>query len=138
MPVTILSEDREVQVASGVREDGDHLWLRPEDVEAAMGWTPKPEGLCREEACVPWPADGSWTDEDGRVDVAAFARRFNRPVARDERHSVWAFGESASARQEQASSVQAPDFTLPDLDGRMHRLADYRGRKIFLYAWGSY
>jgi hypothetical protein len=103
-----------------------------------MGWIPKPEGLCRDEACVPWPADGSWADEDGRVDVAAFARRFNRPVVRDERHSVWAFGESASARQEQASSVQAPDFTLPDLDGRMHRLADYRGRKIFLYAWGSY
>ncbi|MDZ7372742.1 MAG: thioredoxin-dependent thiol peroxidase [candidate division KSB1 bacterium] len=27
----------------------------------------------------------------------------------------------------------APDFTLPDSDGRLHRLADYRGRKVVLY-----
>ena len=27
----------------------------------------------------------------------------------------------------------APDFTLPDQDGAMHRLADYRGRWVLLY-----
>ncbi|WP_234554151.1 thioredoxin-dependent thiol peroxidase [Thermus caliditerrae] len=27
----------------------------------------------------------------------------------------------------------APDFALPDQDGRLHRLADYRGRWVVLY-----
>jgi peroxiredoxin Q/BCP len=29
--------------------------------------------------------------------------------------------------------MQAPDFSLPDADGRVHRLSDYRGRKVILY-----
>ena len=33
---------------------------------------------------------------------------------------------------------QAPDFALPDLDGRDHRLADYRGRKVLLATWSSW
>ena len=28
---------------------------------------------------------------------------------------------------------QAPDFALPDQDGRTHALSDYRGRKVILY-----
>jgi hypothetical protein len=35
-------------------------------------------------------------------------------------------------------SVEAPDFTLPDLDGRMHSLSDYRGRKVVLLTWASF
>ena len=27
----------------------------------------------------------------------------------------------------------APDFTLPDQDGKMHTLSDYRGKLVFLY-----
>jgi peroxiredoxin len=32
----------------------------------------------------------------------------------------------------------APDFTLPDLEGRLHSLRDYRGRKVFLCSWASW
>ncbi len=28
---------------------------------------------------------------------------------------------------------RAPEFTLPDMDGKMHSLSDYRGRKVVLY-----
>jgi hypothetical protein len=139
MTVTVFFDEREVDdVAGGAREDGERLWLSPEALAAASGWVLKPEGLCKEDACVPLPRDGSWLDDAGRVDVTAFAQRFDRPVVRDEEHSVWAFGESAGARREALSSVEAPDFTLPDLDGRMHSLSDYRGRKVFLLSWGSY
>lgn len=31
--------------------------------------------------------------------------------------------------------VTAPDFALPDLDNRMHRLADYRGRPLLVSFW---
>ena len=29
----------------------------------------------------------------------------------------------------------APDFTLPGSDGRMYRLADFRGRRAVVLAW---
>ncbi len=32
----------------------------------------------------------------------------------------------------------APKFTLPDLDGTPKRLQDFRGKKTFLYIWGSW
>ena len=87
---------------------------------------------------MPLPRDGSWRDGEGRLDLAAFAARFGRPIVRDEGHAVWAVGERADARAERLLSLQAPDFTLPDLDGKPHSLSDYRGMKIFLMACGSY
>ncbi len=30
-------------------------------------------------------------------------------------------------------NTQAPDFTLPDQDGKIHSLSDYKGRKVILY-----
>ena len=30
-------------------------------------------------------------------------------------------------------NTQAPDFTLPDQDGKVHSLSDYKGRKVILY-----
>lgn len=137
MRVAVLFEDR-ATVAMDAREDGDRLWLTPAEMETATGWTLKPVGLCKEEACVPLPQDDSWTDEEGRVDLAAFAARFDRPIVRDEEHSVWAFGDRVDARVEQLESLQAPDFTLPDVDGTMHSLSEFRGRKVFLMSWGSY
>jgi hypothetical protein len=136
MSATVLYDNR-VVVADRAREDGEHLWLSPADLEAATGWTLKPVGLCKEEACVPLPRDATWTDEDGRVDLAAFASRFRRPIVRNEEHGVWAFGESLVGLEELESGA-APDFALPDVDGTMHALADYRGQKVFLLAWGSY
>ncbi|MBR5979516.1 MAG: thioredoxin-dependent thiol peroxidase [Oscillospiraceae bacterium] len=31
------------------------------------------------------------------------------------------------------TGIKAPDFTLPDQDGEMRSLSDYRGRKVILY-----
>jgi len=35
-------------------------------------------------------------------------------------------------------SLEAPDFTLPDLDGKLHSLSDYRGKKVLLMSWASW
>jgi peroxiredoxin len=37
-----------------------------------------------------------------------------------------------------AASTSAPDFTLPDLDGRLHSLSDHRGKKVVLLTWASF
>ena len=31
------------------------------------------------------------------------------------------------------TGTKAPDFELPDQNGQMHRLSDYRGKKVILY-----
>lgn len=31
------------------------------------------------------------------------------------------------------TGTKAPDFTLPDQDGKLHSLKDYRGKKVILY-----
>ena len=38
----------------------------------------------------------------------------------------------------QLASLEAPDFTLPDLDGNLHSLSNYRGRKVLLATYGSW
>ena len=110
----------------------------PADLEAATGWTVKPEGLCRGSACIAMPRDGSWVDPSGNVDLGAFAAHLRRPVVRDAEHDIWAFGATVDERVARRGSAQAADFTLPDLDGKQHALSDFRGKKGLLVTWASY
>jgi peroxiredoxin len=41
-------------------------------------------------------------------------------------------------RAERLLSLEAPDFALRDLDGRLHTLAEQRGTKVFLVAYASW
>ncbi len=47
-------------------------------------------------------------------------------------------GEAAADRASQLASGEAPDFTLPDLQGRLHSLSDYRGKKVLLVTYASW
>lgn len=135
MTVTILYDDR-VTEASAAEVHERQLWLSPADFGRATGWKLESEGLCRGDACV--RVDARWRDAAGRLDLAAFAAHLGQPLVRDEATQTWAFGESVNTRRDALLSTQAPDFSLPDLDGRMHALSDYRGKKVFMYSWGSY
>jgi hypothetical protein len=66
------------------------------------------------------------------------ARAAGRPVAIDAEERAAYLGISAEERGRQLLSLEAPDFALPDLDGRMHSLSEHRGRKVFLVAYGSW
>jgi hypothetical protein len=116
---------------------GDELWLDAAALPAATGWELKPQGLCQGDVCVPVARESRMVDGT-RVNVAALARTMEQPVVHDDAHAVWSIGESARARRAELQSLVAPDFTLPDLDGRPHRQSDYRGRKIFLVSWASW
>ncbi|MCC6706044.1 MAG: hypothetical protein IT492_00660 [Gammaproteobacteria bacterium] len=130
---TILYDDR---VSEGINAsaDGAHLWLTAADLTKATGWKVEPEGLCRGDACVRTQA--AWTDSQGRVDLAAFAKYMGQPMLSD--GQAYAFGESLGNRRDSLFSLEAPDFTLPDIDGKLHKLSDFRGKKVFMYSWGSY
>jgi hypothetical protein len=133
---TLLTETAEIEVA-GARVEGERLWLSPKDLEAAAGWTLKPEGLCRGEVCVPIPP-GSEIVRDGRIDVAALWRHLGQPLAHSADGHAWSLGTAAADRAAALRSLQAPDFTLPDRDGRPHSLAQHRGKKVLLVSWASW
>jgi hypothetical protein len=141
MAQTVLYGALETEVA-GAAADHDRLWIPLDDLERSTGWTVKPEGLCRGEVCVPVPAGRAtdWLDgEPRRLDFAAFAAHLGHAVARDEARQVWSFGPPADRGAVSASGpVVAPELRLPDLDGTLHSLSDYRGKKILLYAWASW
>jgi hypothetical protein len=141
-PITVLSGGGATTGYGGVVE-GDDLWLRPADLPAATGWEIKPEGVCRDEACLPLTEDLAsrlLRDHGGErwFNLTAFARHSGQPVAAEPAKRVWSFGAPAYERQRRASSNAAPTFTLPDFDGKPHSLADYAGRKVFLLTWASW
>jgi cytochrome c biogenesis protein CcmG, thiol:disulfide interchange protein DsbE len=43
-----------------------------------------------------------------------------------------------AAAQLESSSAPAPALELSDLDGRMHRLADYRGQAVLVNFWATW
>jgi hypothetical protein len=75
---------------------------------------------------------------DDDVDLSAHAADLGRPLALDVAERAAYLGVSAEVRGGVLASLEAPDFALPDLDGRMHRLTDHRGRKVFLIAYASW
>ena len=138
MATTILGDAGSVGVQPARDEEGA-LWLAPADLTAATGWTIRPEGLCRGAVCVPAPpGETNRFVGDGAVNVAAFWERMGAPVAVSDDGDVWALGEPAETRAQQLESLDAPDFGLPDLDGRVRRLSEFRGRKVFLATWASW
>ena len=113
----------------------DGLWMSPADAETVTGWTLKPEGMCRADACVPLPASALKPNE---VDVAAFWQKLGGPVVASEQRDVWALGAPADERNAALEGLAAPDFTLPDVNGVPRTLSQLRGKKVFLATWASW
>ena len=115
--------------------DGPGLWLTPGEAERVTGWAFKPEGMCRGEMCVPLPAT---MQRDGMVDLAAFWALLGAPVAADGAGGAWVLGTGATERAQALGTLDAPDFALPDIAGKPHRLSALRGKKVFLTTWASW
>jgi hypothetical protein len=139
MHATVIYDDRVASI-SEAEARGDDFWIPLAAVREATGWELKPQGLCRGERCVPIPPGrrDEFLRGDSDVNLAALARQLGQPVLHDDSHAIWFFGDCAEDRRAALSSLQAPDFRLPDLDGRMHSLSDFRGRKVLLLSWASW
>lgn len=121
----------------------EDLWITMKDLKRATGFVVKPQGVCRDELCFPIPAKrkADFISRRGGVswfNLTAFAALVKQPLARDQKNGVWYFGKREDERGTHLASLKAPDFTLPDLNGKMHSLADYRGKKVLLITWASW
>jgi len=72
------------------------------------------------------------------VELAKRAESAGRPVAVDLDERAAYLGVTARERAAALASLEAPDFTLPDLEGRPHSLVQHRGRKVLLVAYASW
>jgi hypothetical protein len=132
---TLLDDDREIRVPA--TRHGDTLLFAADDLDHATGWTLRPEGLCRDNVCVP-VRDRAALLTDGAIDVRAFGAALGRPVAVEPDAGVAVLGAAPSDVQARRDALDAPPFTLPDLDGHPVSLDDYTGRKRLLIAWASW
>jgi len=124
-------------VVADNRNDG--LWLDAADLQRVSGWTFKPEGFCKGEVCVPVPPSRTAEFVSGQsYNLVALAGLLGQPVVADTANHAWCIGESSRERRRVLQSLDAPDFTLPDLSGKMHSLSDYRGKRVFLVSWASW
>jgi hypothetical protein len=138
---TIIYDDSATQV-SAVADNPAELWISTADLTRATRFELKPQGVCRDQLCFPVPKARAQEFVRKNSGVAsfnllAFAQLVNQPVAHDDTLSTWYFGLRADQRQGLAS-LQAPNFTLPDMAGKMHALYDFRGKKVLLVTWASW
>jgi hypothetical protein len=106
-------------------------------LSSELGWTLKPEGLCREEVCVLVP-DRARLVSDAGVDLETFAELMDRPVVVDPVAGLTAIGAPREQRRGALNDLHAPDFALPDLDGGVTALSDHRSKKRLLVAFSSW
>ena len=117
--------------------DGDRLRIAPERVRELLGWELRAEGLCRGDVCVPVRDRAALVSDDG-LDLEALAALLDRPLVLDMAEGAAALGVAASERAAAMTDLEAPDFTLPDLSGRMHSLRDHLGKKVLLIVYASW
>jgi hypothetical protein len=149
----VLAAGRRLSTSAKPEHSADELWLSTAELHELTGWKLEEEGLCKGGACVPLAGFGSSsgggsgpTPEPGAdsivqgdtVNASALWGRLGRPILHDAAHETWVLGEAAEDRARELESLEAPDFTLPDIEGKLHSLSDYRGQKVLLATWASW
>jgi hypothetical protein len=132
MAVTVITDDARPVEADEV--DGSVLVV-PSALPDAIGWSLKPEGLCRADVCVP-VRDRAALFAGDRLDLGGVAAALDRPYLHED--GVAVVGEPRLTRRLATDGLQAPPFTLPDLDGERHSLEEWHGRKKLLVAFASW
>jgi hypothetical protein len=130
----------EVAVAPNYATD---LWITTGDLVRATRFAIKPQGVCRDELCFPLPKSrrAEFVSRKGATtwfNLSEFAKLIRQPVVVDQKNNVWYFGARDAEQNGYLTSLEAPSFTLPDLNGRMHSLSDFRGKKVLLVTWASW
>ena len=139
--ITIIYDDKSSEISDANLNEGQ-LWITTADLKRATQFEVKPQGVCRNELCFPLPKseETQFVQKNGEktwFNLAAFARLVHQPIAHDEALSTWYFG-LRSDQMESLSSLKAPDFHLPDPNGVIHSLSDFRGKKVLLVTWASW
>ena len=139
---TVIYDNRTTEVAPGPATlNTDDLWVTLADLKLATGFVIKPQGVCRDELCFPIPKarSSAFLSEQQSTtwfNLSEFARLLRQPIAHET--EVWYFGPRADEQNAFIGSLVAPDFKLPDMNGKSHSLSEFRGKKVLLLTWASW
>lgn len=139
----VVIYDRVATEVSAPAEPSKDLWITMADLKRATRFVVKPQGVCRDALCFPLPKSrkAEFVAKKGAVtwfNLSEFARLIKQPAAFDEKQRTWYFGSRSQEVNDQLTSLEAPDFTLPDVSGKRHSLSDFRGKKVLLLTWASW
>jgi hypothetical protein len=138
----VVTEVAAPPVSSPASNPAD-LWVTLADLKRATRFELKPKGVCRDELCFPLPKARrqAFLSQRGRVtwfNLSEFARLVRQPVAYEAEQATWFFGPRADEQNGYLTTLTAPDFKLPDINGKLHALSDFRGKKVLLLTWASW
>ena len=138
----VLYQDRAVAIEETLADPTD-LWIPAHTLTEVNGFELKPEGACIDDICVPVHQDQNSEifisrGEAQWFNVVELAKRLQQPFVADFETGVWSFGAIPARRSSLVDQGVAPDFALPDIDGKLYRLSDFKGKKIMLLTWASW
>jgi hypothetical protein len=134
---TVLYQGKAVTLSD--TGNGEGLLIRPEDLSRVNGFELKPEGACFKDMCIPMN-DDLLVEQDGRqwFDLTAFADLLGQPYVADRESRVWSFAEIPAKREGMLVDAMAPEFEVTDRQGKVVRLADFKGKKALIVTWSSW
>jgi hypothetical protein len=131
---TIVTDDGETTV-DATRANGS-VRLAAAALARATGWDLMPEGLCRDDVCVP-VRDTLVVDD--AIDLRGFAEALRRPLVVDDEVDLAVLGASTVDRAAEREGMRVPaDLALRDLDGNVHVWGELGRKKKLLFAWASW
>jgi hypothetical protein len=131
-PATVLFGENTVALEKTRVIDGN-LWVQSKDLPRINQFEVKPQGACRADVCIPISKtlkNGDW------FNLTGFAHKIGEMVVSDQ--NVYSFGEIPVLRGSFYNSRIAPDFAVPDRQGKVVHLSDYRGKKVLVVTWASW
>ena len=116
-----------------VRTINQELWVQKQDLPRINEFEVKPQGACRADVCIPLSKtlkNGDW------FNLTGFAHKIGETVVADQ--NVYSLGEIPVLRGSFYNSRIAPDFAVPDRQGKLVHLSDFRGKKALVITWASW
>jgi peroxiredoxin len=139
--IVILTNDRVLNVPNAIQEKGG-LWVPAGSLEAINGFELKPQGLCCADICIPVsPSDKELVQSWGGgklINLTVLAKRLGQPMVHDDSEKVYYLGPVPEAQGKAFQEANAPDFAIPDRQGKIVHLSDFKGKKVMLLAWASW
>ncbi len=134
--ITVIT-DRPVAVAGQADRARGTVLVDPTVLADVLGWELTSSGLCRGDRCVP-VADPAVLLAGDRLDLVAVAAAVGQAAVVDLDAGLVALALPAELRRRALHDLVAAPFALPDLEGTVHTLEEWRGSKKLLVAFASW
>ena len=107
------------------------------EIKDVLGWEIKPEGLCKDDACIPVNHEQNIKHNE-RYNLRTVAHLTGHPTLSSQELKAITIGQPAGLRSSALREKIAPDFVLPDIEGVERAFSDWAGKKRLLVAFSSW